>query len=66
MWKENKKGGWIGIGAGVGTALAVATEEPAWIAAGIAIGSFVILIFGYLYPNTGGELTDAVEDFEKK
>ena len=24
------------------------------------------LIAGYLYPNTGKELTDAVEDFEKK
>ena len=24
------------------------------------------LIAGYLYPNTGKELTDAVEEFEKK
>jgi len=29
----------------------------------IGIGT---LIAGYLYPNTGKELTDAVEDFEKK
>ncbi len=29
----------------------------------IGIGS---LIAGYLYPNTGKELTDAVDDFEKK
>ena len=25
-----------------------------------------VLIAGYLYPNTGEELTDAVEEFEKK
>lgn len=25
-----------------------------------------VMIAGYLYPNTGEELTDAVEDFEKK
>jgi len=25
-----------------------------------------ILITGYLYPNTGKELTDAVEEYEKK
>jgi hypothetical protein len=25
-----------------------------------------ILIAGYLYPNTGKELTDAVEEYEKK
>ena len=25
-----------------------------------------VLIAGYLYPNTGAELTDAVEEFEKK
>jgi len=24
------------------------------------------MISGYLYPNTGEELTDAVEDFEKR
>ena len=24
------------------------------------------LIAGYLYPNTGSELTDAVDNFEKK
>jgi len=24
------------------------------------------MIAGYLYPNTGKELTDAVEEFEKK
>ena len=29
----------------------------------IGIGT---LIAGYLYPNTGEELTDAVEEFEKK
>ena len=36
------------------------------------VGAFVgligigVLIAGYLYPNTGEELTDAVEEFEKK
>ena len=29
----------------------------------IGIGT---IIAGYLYPNTGKELTDAVEEFEKK
>ena len=29
----------------------------------IGIGT---MIAGYLYPNTGKELTDAVEEFEKK
>ena len=29
----------------------------------IAVGT---LIAGYLYPNTGKELTDAVDEFEKK
>ena len=34
-----------------------------------ALVSFIgvgIMLAGYLYPNTGKELTDAVEDFEKK
>ena len=42
MLGKNKKGGWIGVGEGVGTAIAVATKEPAWIAVGIAIGAAVI------------------------
>ena len=38
--------------------------EAAWaLVAMIGIGQIVA---GYLYPNTGKELTDAVEDYEKK
>ena len=35
---------------------------------GVLVGLIGIgqLIAGYLYPNTGSELTDAVDDFEKK
>ena len=38
----------------------------------LGVGSLVgligvgVLIAGYLYPNTGAELTDAVEEFEKQ
>ena len=31
MLGKNKKGGWIGVGAGVGTAIAVATKNPSLI-----------------------------------
>ena len=34
-----------------------------YLVTAIGIGT---LIAGYLYPNTGRELTNAVEDFEKK
>lgn len=36
--------------------------------AGVLVGLIGIGVFiaGYLYPNTGEELTDAVEEFEKK
>ena len=35
---------------------------------GLLVGAIGIgtIIAGFLYPNTGEELTDAVEDFEKK
>ena len=35
---------------------------------GVLVGLIGIgqLIAGYLYPNTGSELTDAVDNFEKK
>ena len=35
---------------------------------GLLVGAIGIgtMIAGYLYPNTGEELTDAVEDFEKR
>ena len=44
MLGKNKKGGWIGVGVGVCTAIAVATKEPAWIAVGIAFGAAVIAV----------------------
>ncbi len=66
MFGGNKKGGWIGIGAGLGTAIAVANDEPTWIAAGIAFGSLIILLSAYLYPSTSSDINKAVEKFEKK
>lgn len=38
-------------------------EGVGFLVTAIAIGT---LIAGYLYPNTGKELTNAVEEFEKK
>ena len=43
MLGKNKKGGWIAVGVAVGTAIAVATKEPAWVAVGVAFGAAVIL-----------------------
>jgi hypothetical protein len=31
-------GAWVAIGAGIGTALYVATQEPFWIGVGVALG----------------------------
>ena len=38
-------------------------QAVGYLVATIGVG---ILIAGYLYPNTGKELTDAVEEYEKK
>ena len=38
-------------------------EGVGYLVCAIGIGT---MIAGYLYPNTGKELTDAVEEFEKK
>jgi hypothetical protein len=38
-------------------------QAVGYLVATIGVG---IMIAGYLYPNTGKELTDAVEEYEKK
>ena len=37
-----------------------------WIGFLVGAIGFGTMIAGYLYPNTGEELTDAVEEFEKR
>ena len=37
-----------------------------WIGFLVGAIGFNTMIAGYLYPNTGEELTDAVEEFEKR
>tara|TARA_A100001037_G_scaffold198832_1_gene177877 strand:+ start:167 stop:316 length:150 start_codon:yes stop_codon:yes gene_type:complete len=36
--KSMNLGTWMAVGSGIGTAFFAATDEPSWIAAGIAIG----------------------------
>lgn len=64
-----RRGGVIALFVGVGIYLLVAVsfgsmfEGVGLLVGAIGIGTMTI---GYLYPNTGEELTDAVEDFEKR
>ena len=37
--KINKSGNWIGFGTALGLAVFAATNEPTWIAVGVAIGA---------------------------
>ena len=41
---------------------------PFFVGAGYLVGAIGIgtMVAGYLYPNTSEELTNAVEDYEKK
>ena len=66
---DYRRGGVITIFVGIGLymlgflALGKVLEGLGALVGLIGVGT---LIAGYLYPNTGKELTDAVEEFEKK
>jgi len=66
---DYRRGGVITLFVGVGIYLLGAVafgnffEGIGLLVGAIGIG---IMIAGYLYPNTGEELTDAVEEFEKR
>ena len=66
---DYRRGGVITIFVGIGLyllgflALGRVLEGVGALVGLIGIGT---MIAGYLYPNTGKELTDAVEEFEKK
>ena len=66
---DYRRGGVITIFVGVGIwflgffALGCLFEGIGFLVGFIGVGT---LIAGYLYPNTGKELTNAVEEFEKK
>ncbi len=66
---DYRRGGVITLFVGVGIYLLGAVsfgsmfEEIGLLVGAIGFGT---MIAGYLYPNTGEELTDAVEEFEKR
>ena len=66
---DYRRGGVITLSVGVGICLLGAVyfgpffEEIGLLVGAIGVGT---LIAGYLYPNTGEDLTDAVEEFEKR
>ena len=66
---DYRRGGVITLFVGVGIYMLGAVsfgsmfEGVGLLVVAIGIGT---MIAGYLYPNTGEELTDAVEDFEKR
>ena len=66
---DYRRGGVITLFVGIGIyflglfALGSFFEGSGFLVGFIGIGT---IIAGYLYPNTGKELTDAVEEFEKK
>ena len=66
---DYRRGGVITIFVGVGiyllgyVAMGSFFEGVGYLVGAIGIGTMVA---GYLYPNTGEELTNAVEEFEKK
>ena len=66
---DYRRGGVITLFVGIGIyflglfALGAFFEGAGFLVGFIGIGT---IIAGYLYPNTGKELTDAVEEFEKK
>ncbi|MDA0326853.1 MAG: DUF6249 domain-containing protein [Bacteroidetes bacterium] len=66
---DYRRGGVITLFVGMGIyflglfALGSFFEGTGFLVGFIGIGT---IIAGYLYPNTGKELTDAVEEFEKK
>ena len=66
---DYRRGGVITLFVGVGVyLLGVAAFGNFFEGIGLLVGAIGIgiMIAGYLYPNTGEELTDAVEEFEKR
>ena len=66
---DYRRGGVITLFVGVGIYLLGAVSFGSMFeGVGLLVGAIGIgtMIAGYLYPNTGEELTDAVEDFEKR
>ena len=66
---DYRRGGVITLFVGVGIyLLGVAAFGNFFEGIGLLVGAIGIgtMIAGYLYPNTGEELTDAVEEFEKR
>ena len=66
---DYRRGGVITLFVGIGISLLGLIAFGSYLKAiGCLVGMIGIgvLIAGYLYPNTGKELTDAVEEYEKK
>ena len=66
---DYRRGGVITLFVGVGIYLLGAVSLGSMFEGiGLLVGAigFGTMIAGYLYPNTGEELTDAVEEFEKR
>ena len=66
---DYRRGGVITLFVGVGIYLLGAMSFGSMFEGiGLLVGAigFGTMIAGYLYPNTGEELTDAVEEFEKR
>ena len=66
---DYRRGGVITIFVGIGICLLGYTAMGSFfVGVGYLVGAIGIgtLVAGYLYPNTSEELTNAVEDFEKK
>ena len=66
---DYRRGGVITLFVGVGIYLLGAVSfGSTFEGVGLLVGAIGIgtMIAGYLYPNTGEELTDAVDDFEKR
>ena len=66
---DYRRGGVITIFVGIGICLLGYTAMgPFFVGAGYLVGAIGIgtMVAGYLYPNTSEELTNAVEDYEKK
>lgn len=66
---DYRRGGVITLFVGVGLYLLGAISFGSFFEGiGMLVGAIGagVMIAGYLYPNTGKELTDAVEEFEKR
>ena len=66
---DYRRGGVVTVFVGIGICLLGYTAMGSFfVGVGYLVGAIGIgtLVAGYLYPNTSEELTNAVEDFEKK